>query len=180
MSDAMISADWPRVAGVVAWPLEQGEKVLWQGRPSTAPHIGMRQLGKLASGLFGLMLFLYLADRLQMQVAPYWDVWVIVLAVFFASIPADILRGMLVRRWTHYALTDRRALIATTFPVYGEHVRSIPVLRDTRVDHLRGRRSTVLFAVKGRLCSGAKAGFERIAGGDDVFAMIGRIQRGSV
>ena len=180
MTDTMISTDWPRLKGVVAWPLEAGEKVLWQGRPSTAPHIAMRQLAKLASGLFGLGLFLYLAGRLQMQVAPYWDVWVVVLAVFFASIPADILRAMLVRRWTHYALTDRRALIATAYPLYGERVQSIPIQQGTRVDHLRGRRSSVLFPLKSRFCGGANAGFERIDGGDEVCRLVGRIQRGAV
>ena len=180
MTDTMISTDWPRVKGVVAWPLEKNEKVLWQGRPSTAPHIAMRQFLKLGSGVFGLCLFLYLAERLQMQVAPYWDVWLIVLTVFFASIPADIARAMLVRRWTHYALTDRRALIATAYPLYGERIQSIPILRDTRIDHLRGRRSSVLFPLKSRFCGGAKAGFEQIEGGDEVCRLIGRILRGAV
>ena len=180
MSDTMISTDWPRLKGVVDWPLEPGEKVLWHSRPSTAPHIAMRQLLKLGSGVFGLCLFLYLAERLQMQVAPYWDVWLIVLAVFFASIPADIARSMLVRRWTHYALTDRRALIATAYPLYGERIQSIPIQADTRVDHLRGWRSSVLFPLKSRFCGGAKAGFERIDGGDEVCRLIGRIQRRAV
>jgi hypothetical protein len=166
---------------VTDWPLDPGERVLWQGRPSAALHVGMRQAMKLAGGLFGLMLFLYLVRRLNMQVAPFWDVWVIVLTVFFASIPLDVLRGAWLRRRTRYALTDRRALIAVDYPVWGRLVRSVPLTAQTRVDYLQGRnRATLTFPLPRRWpgFGAPQAGFERIADGAAVFARIGRVQRG--
>ncbi len=181
MRDTVMTADW--AAEHNDWPLEAGERVLWQGQPSGGIHIGMRQLGKLGSGTFGLILFIYLADRLQMQVAPYWDVWVVVLAVFFASIPADIFRAALMRRRTSYALTDRRALVALDIPLYGRLTRAFPILPGSSVDVLKGRRlSSISFTGKRGLFGGigtSRAGFERIADGDAVFALIGRIQRGA-
>ncbi|MGQ0567581.1 MAG: hypothetical protein ACT4OK_21300 [Gemmobacter sp.] len=170
----------PSFATPAAWPLDPAERILWQGRPSAALYVTLRQAGKLASGTFGLTLFLYLADRLQMQVAPYWDVWVIVLAVFFASIPADILRAALVRRWSIYALTDRRALIATDLPLWGRITTSIPIDASTRIDHHHGQRGSVLFPGPKRLIgTGPKPGFERIGNSDAVLALIRVIQKGA-
>ena len=162
------------------WPLDAGERILWQGRPSAALYLTLRQAGKLASGVFGLTLFLYLAQRLNMQVAPWWDVWVIVLTVFFASIPADIFRAALIRRWSSYALTNHRALIATDLPIWGRLVKSIPILPTTQIDHHTGRRGSILFpGPRRRFGSGPKVGFERIAYSAEVLALIGRIQRGA-
>lgn len=179
MSDA-VTADWDSAA--VNWPLEAGEAILWQGRPAPGLTIGMKQLTKLISGLFGLCLFLYLVSRLQMQVAPFWDVWLIVLTVFFASIPLDILRGAHARAHSHYALTNRRALIATDIPVYGRLIRAFPMVPSAPVDLLRGRRlGSVSFGAKRGLMAAFGAprpGFERIADSEAVFNLIGRVQRG--
>jgi len=177
MTDATMPATWTEVPA--DWPLDPAERILWQGRPSAALYLTLRQAGKLAGGIFGLVLFLYLADRLQMQVAPMWDVWVIVLAVFFAAIPADILRAALVRRWSTCALTDRRALIATDLPLWGRTIRTIPILPATAVDHHTGRRGSILFPGPRRLFgTGPKTGFERIADSAEVLSLIRRIQRG--
>ena len=177
MTDATMTAPW--AATPPAWPLDAGERVLWQGRPSAALYLTLRQVAKLASGIFGLCLFLYLAARLNMAVAPYWDVWVIVLTVFFASIPADILRAALIRRWSSYALTNHRALIATDLPLWGRITRSIPIDPATRIDHHNGHRGSILFpGPKRRFGTGPKVGFERIADSDAVLALIRLIQKG--
>ena len=178
MTDATMTAPW--AASPASLPLDAGERLVWQGRPSGAMYLTLRQAGKLTSGIFGLCLFLYLAQRLNMQVAPYWDVWVVVLAVFFASIPADILRAALVRRWSSYALTNHRALIAIDLPIWGRVVKSIPILPATAIDHHTGRRGSVLFpGPKGLFGSGPKVGFERIASSDAVLALIRVIQKGA-
>ena len=177
MTDATMNATW---TAPLDWPLDAGERILWQGRPSAALYLTLRQAGKLASGVFGLTLFLYLAQRLNMQVAPWWDVWVIVLAVFFASIPADILRAALIRRWSSYALTNRRALIATDLPLWGRVTKSIPIDPATPIDHHSGRHGSILFpAPKRILGTGPKPGFERIADSAQVLTLIRRIQTGA-
>ena len=177
MTDATMTAAW---AAPLDWPLDPGERILWQGRPSAALYLTLRQAGKLASGVFGLTLFLYLAQRLNMQVAPWWDVWVIVLAVFFASIPADIFRAALIRRWSTYALTNRRALIATDLPLWGRVTKSIPIDPATPIDHHSGRHGSLLFpGPRRRFGSGPKVGFERIEYSAEVLSQIRRIQRGT-
>ena len=179
MTDATLSAPW--ATAPLDWPLDAGERILWQGRPSAAPFLSLRHAAKLGSGTFGLIPFLYLAERLNMQVAPYWDVWVIVLTIFFASIPADILRAALIRRWSSYALTDRRALIAIDLPLWGPLNRSVPILPATRIDHHAGKRGSLLFPGPRRLFgTGPKVGFERIAYSAEVLAQIGCIQRGAI
>jgi hypothetical protein len=177
MTDATMSAPAARTAP--AWPLDPGERLLWQTTPSAAPYLSLRHATKLASGLFGLCLFLYLAERLNMRVAPYWDVWVIVLTVFFASIPADVLRAVLIRRWSRYALTNQRALIATDLPLWGRVTTSIPIDAGTRIDHHNGHCGSVLFpGPKPLFGTGSKIGFERIGNSDAVLALIRLIQKG--
>lgn len=177
MTDATMTAPW--AATPADWPLDAGERILWQARPSAALYLTLRQAGKLASGIFGLTLFLYLAQRLNMAVAPYWDVWVVVLTVFFAAIPADIFRAALIRRWSSYALTNHRALIVTDLPLWGRITRSIPIDAATRIDHHAGTRGSVLFPGPKRLFgTGPKTGFERIENSDAVLAQIRLIQKG--
>ena len=177
MTDATMTAPW--ASAPAAWPLDPTERILWQARPSAALYLTPRHAAKLASGIFGLTLFLYLAQRLNMAVAPYWDVWVVVLAVFFASIPADIFRAALIRRWSSYALTNHRALIATDLPLWGRVTRSIPIDAGTRIDHHAGARGSVLFPGPKRLFgTGPKTGFERIGNSDAVLALIRLIQKG--
>jgi hypothetical protein len=165
-----------------ALPLDPGERVLWQGRPDAAPHLTLRQLGTLLRGLFGLALFLYLVRRLHMQVAPYWDVWVVVLTVFFLSIPLDILRAAALRRVSTYVLTDRRALVVSDIPLYGRRILSLPVGPQTPVDYRQGRRRADIWltgAPRGRGWLGARparVGFERLRDGPAVLALLRRLQ----
>ena len=178
MTDATMTAPW--ASAPAAWPLDPTERILWQARPSAALYLTPRHAAKLASGVFGLTLFLYLAQRLNMQVAPWWDVWVIVLTVFFASIPADIFRAALIRRWSSYALTNHRALIAVDLPIWGRVTKSIPILPTTQIDHHTGRRGSILFpGPKRRFGTGPKPGFERIEYSAEILSLIRRIQRGA-
>ncbi len=185
MSDTALSAPVP-APRTAPLPLDPGERLVWQGTPSARLHLTPQQAGALLRGLFGLGLFLYLVERLHLQVAPYWDVWVIVLTVFFLSIPLGVVKSALVLRRTRYALTDRRALVIRDLPVWGRSVLSLPlgpatpmILSDT------GCLGDVLFeqAVPPRgwrrlFRPDAAPGFRRIADAAAVAALVRQVQAG--
>ncbi len=156
------------------------ETLLWQGRPDTAPYLNLKHLGTFLRGLFALALFLYIIARLQMGVSQYFDVQLIVFGLFFLSIPLDIARSVLNRRFSTYTLTTRHAQTTLTLPLFGTTTRRIPILPTTEITHHKHRFSTLSL-------SGPKHPwwtfrtnppiFERIKDGEHVAALIAKAQR---
>lgn len=159
---------------------DPSERVLWQGRPTTAPYLTLKHLGTFLRGLFALALFLYIIARLQMGVSQYFDVQLIVFGLFFLSIPLDIARSVLTRRFSTYTLTNRHAVTTLTLPLFGTTTRRIPILPTTEITHHKGRFSTLSL-------SGPKHPwwtfrtnapiFERIREGEHVAQLIAKAQR---
>ena len=162
------------------------ERILWQGRPSAGLLVTPAHVFSLLRGLLALGLFLYVVARLNMGVSDYFDIQVIVIAIFFMAIPIDIIKSAYVRRISSYTLTNRRGIMQMDMPFWGQRLRSYPILPDTMVDFARGRvKSSIFFGTVTRKfwdprSKQARTGFERINDGDAVFALIGRIQRGAV
>lgn len=169
--------------GPVDWALAPGETLLWQGRPDASPVFTRQHLFTLIRGGFALGLFLYILAQLNMGLAPYRDIQVIVFVLFFMSIPIDIVKQAFTRRISRYALTDQRGIIAVNMPLFGTRVLSLPILPDTGFDVLHTRRwTTLLFATPKRAwwdlrATPAPVGFERIADGAAVLAQIRSLQR---
>jgi len=158
------------------------ETTLWQGRPNTAPYLTPKHLGTLLRGLFALALFLYIVARLQMGVSQYFDVQLIVFGLFFLSIPLDIAKSMLTRRFSTYTLTSRHAVVTLTLPLFGQTTRSIPLRSTTEITHHKGRFSSLSLSGPKHpwwtLRTNAPI-FERIREGDHVAALIASAQRGA-
>ena len=167
-------------------PLPPDERILWQGRPNARPFITAAHLMRILRGLIMLGLFLYIIARLQMGVGQYFDIQVIVFALFFLAVPLDILKSAYLRRTSHYTLTNRHAIITTNIPLTGERTQVLPILPDTQFDVLRrGPFTTITFHTPKRSRwdlrgQPPKIGFERIGDGDQVFALMGQIQRGEI
>lgn len=167
-------------------PLSPNERVLWHGRPRAGLVLTPAHLFSLLRGLLALALFLYVIARLNMGVSEYFDIQVIVIAIFFMAIPIDILKSAYVRRISAYTLTSHRAIVQLDMPFYGQMVRAYPILPDTVLDFARGRKkSSIFFGTLRRKfwdprARTARVGFERITEGDAVFALIGQIQRGEI
>ena len=171
-----MSVDWQA-------QLAPGERLLWQGRPDAWPVLRIGHILRLLRGGVLLAAVLYILVRLRMTVPPLWDVRTLVLVVFFMSVPLEIIADALSRAMAHYALTDRRALIAWQRPVFGLRLRSIPIGPATVVDHEAGRRGSVLFDAPGSRWAGLfgeppRPGFLRIADSGAVFSLTREIQRG--
>jgi hypothetical protein len=160
------------------------DTLLWQGRPTTAPYLTLKHLGTVLRGVFALALFLYIIARLQMGVSQYFDVQLIVFGLFFLSIPLDIARSVLTRRFSTYSLTTRNAVTTLTLPLFGTTTRRIPILPTTEITHHRGRFgarfSTIALSAPRHpwwtFRSNAPI-FERIRDGDHVAALIAAAQR---
>ena len=163
--------------------LAPGERLLWQGRPDAWPVLRIGHVLRLLRGVVLLVAVLYILVRLRMTVPPLWDVRTLVLVVFFMSVPLEIIADALSRAMAHYALTDRRALIAWQRPLFGLRLRSIPIGPATVVDHEVGRRGSVLFDAPGSRWAGffgepPRPGFSRITDSSAVFSLIREKQRG--
>jgi hypothetical protein len=164
--------------------LAPNEKILWQGRPNAAPHITANHILRLLRGLIMLGLFLYIIARLNMGLSQYFDIQVIVFALFFLAVPLDILKSAYIRKISTYALTSHRAIIQMNIPFTGKRTQFYPILPTTAFETLKRKALTsLLFATPKRPFwdlrgQPAKVGFERITDGDHVFALITQIQRG--
>ncbi|MGL6211934.1 MAG: hypothetical protein ACRC14_19080, partial [Paracoccaceae bacterium] len=130
-------------------------------------------------GLFALALFLYIIARLNMGVSQYFDIQLIVFALFFLSIPLDIARSVMTRRFSTYTLTSRHAITTLALPVFGTTTRSIPLLPTTEITHHRGRFSTLSLSGPKHpwwtFRSNAPI-FERVPDGDHVARLIAQAQ----
>jgi hypothetical protein len=162
--------DTPPLHGLLA----PDETLLWEGRPDAMPYVAAAHVGSLLRGLLALAAFFYIVARLNYGFAPYLDVQLVVFGLFFLSIPIDIVRSALRRRWSRYALTERRAIVRTRWPLFGTLTRSY-ALNLTPVDLLQGRRLATIALTRPprRFARPAVVPvFERIAGGAQVFALM--------
>ena len=179
----------------IAALLEPGERILWQGAPVPGLHRPFRLIGMSAFGLpflgFGLG-----AAGFGLWILPGATEWqmgalAIVLLVFalpFIGVGAYLTVGapldslIAAPRRLRYVLTDRRALILSSFP--GRRVESWPIVKSSPLVHEPSARAgSVYFHVhQNRDSEGPeelkRAGFENIADSQQVFRLMRQVQQG--
>lgn len=162
--------------------LEDGEKILWQGRPDNSLNL----FGSIGQGTFIGLGFVGIVGFITYEQLPGINVkaWMIsafpILLIGIGTIFFDIFGPSLRRGKTWYTLTNRRALIATIHPVFRrrklEHFWLNPsqearwkdtsppsIIFETR-SRRRGQYRRVFYDV----------GFERIDEADKVLTLIDR------
>lgn len=167
--------------------LEPGERFLWEGRPATGLRFGFADFGPSVVGLiftiFSLFWIATAAGAEGPAFLPYIGALPLLTGLY-------LLIGRLYwaarrRARTRYALTDRRALIATTH--LGKQMRAIPIEPGMPEGVRMGPESSLIFfretALGQRLTTGThtkrnanQIGFEYIADGPHVLALIRQIQ----
>ncbi|MFQ5624190.1 MAG: aspartate carbamoyltransferase catalytic subunit, partial [Paracoccaceae bacterium] len=84
------------------------------------------------------------------------------------------------RRRTWYALTDRRAFVATDLPLRGRRLKSYPITSEAVLDFNNEEPATIYFAQQTRRGKNrtyqVNIGFERIADGPEVYQLMRGIQ----
>jgi hypothetical protein len=168
--------------GWAAW-LDPGERILWEGRPDGAFHVG---IGNLVGTVFGLFFTGFSIFWMTMAAQAGGFFWMFGLIFFFVGlgVAGNALFGNTwKRRHSWYALSNRRAFIATDLPFVGRRLNSWPVTAETMIEFDEGERSSLWFARETRRRSKGgtytvRHGFERIADGRAVLALLRRVQRG--
>lgn len=161
--------------------LDEGETILWQGRPNGDVVVS---LTTVASSLFGLAFAGFALFWMIMAAQAGGFFWMFGLIHF--SVGVLLAGGPLFwdafrRRHTWYTLTDRRAFIATDLPLKGKRLESYPITADTPLSLEEDPRATVYFAAGLRRGSNGKKrhtkiGFERIDDGREVYRLMRDIQ----
>ncbi|WP_421701695.1 aspartate carbamoyltransferase catalytic subunit [Aliiroseovarius sp.] len=161
--------------------LDEGETVLWQGRPDPRVVFRIEKAFQFIFGLFFAGFALFWMVMASQAGGVFWMFGLIHfsagIAISFGAIFWDAYR----RRHTWYTLTDRRAFIATDMPLRGRKLQSYPIDGATPLEFSPGPLATITFASevrrgnKGRRYS-VPVGFERIADGDAVYRHLRKIQ----
>ena len=83
--------------------------------------------------------------------------------------------GMLIRCWSRYALTNQRAFVLVTYPVFGADISHWPINAHTDLRHNNQDPMTITFNRAPRWFFGPKLrtiGFEQIENGLAVFRLM--------
>lgn len=164
--------------------LDEGETVLWQGRPDGRVVFRIGKAFQFVFGLFFAGFALFWMVMASQAGGAFWMFGLIHfsvgLAISFGALFWDAYR----RRHTWYTLTDRRAFIATDMPHKGRQLQSYPIAPSTQLVFNPGPFATITFAHEERRGSKGRrytvpVGFERIADGDEVYRHLRRIQEGA-
>lgn len=161
--------------------LDQGETILWQGRPDGSV---VMNVANIATSLFGLAFAGFALFWMIMASQAGGFFWMFGLLHF--SVGVGLAAGPMVwsayrRRNTWYTLTDRRAFIATSLPIKGKTLGSFPITEDMVLSLKDGPPDSVHFATRTRRTKNGSRlvdiGFERIEDGKNVYRMMRDIQK---
>lgn len=163
--------------------LNEGEEILWQGRPSTAPVITASALGKFIFGLFFAGFALFWMIMASMGGGFMWMFGLIHFSVGISIMGSDIVWPGIKARYTWYSLSNQRAFVATDFPWASRRLNSYQINAQTNLslEEEDGPLQSVRFAteeyrVKGRTRT-RQIGFHRIDDGRSVYDLMRDIQR---
>ncbi|MDF0595419.1 aspartate carbamoyltransferase catalytic subunit [Psychromarinibacter halotolerans] len=160
--------------------LNEGETILWQGRPGHRLVIGV---GQIAAMIFGLFFsgFALLWMILAAQAGGFF--WMFGLIHFSVGLSIGVLPpfwSAWSRRHTWYTLTDRRAFIATDIPLMGRKLKDYPIDTQTPLTWDDGERGNVWFANEYRKTKNGSRkipiGFERIPDARKVYDLCRKVK----
>lgn len=177
------SRDVTRQARGDGWEgiLDEGESILWQGRPEASVKFRAVHLVSLIFGLFfaGFALVWMILAALAGGIF-----WMFGLLHFFTGLSVaigPIYGASWRRRHTWYTLTTRRAFVATDIPFRGRKLVSYPVTGTTALEFRDDDIPSVYFAHEMKR-SGKRGyrrvdiGFERIEDARQVYGMMRELQ----
>ena len=162
--------------------LDPGERIVWQGRPEPGYQFRPEKLVVAVFGLFFAGFALFWMVMASLAGGLFWMFGLIHFAVGVGLTVSSIFGDTFRLRRTWYTLTDRRAFVATDMPLRGRQLQSYPITAETRIDYLSGSPATIHFARERRAGNKGNSymvniGFERIADGDKVMALLRAAQR---
>jgi hypothetical protein len=171
-------------ADIPGWEglLDPGERIVWQGRPDQGFDVPAREIPQVIFALFFAGFAVFWMSKAAQAGGGFWMFGLIHFSVGLGIAGKALFGTTLRRRRSWYTLTDRRAFIATDLPMKGRELKSYPLTPDSPVSYRAGPLATIHFARerrtgdKGRIYT-VNIGFERIADGEAVVALIRDAQR---
>ena len=166
-----------------AWDniLDEGEKVIWQGRPEGGIVFKPRSIMTFIFGLFFAGFAFFWMVAAASAGGFFWTFGLLHFSVGIGLSFGSIFWDVWKRRHTWYTLTDRRAFIATNLPISRKQLNSYVIEADTIIDFQGGYLASINFAHEMRSGKNRKyridIGFQRIKNGDDVYKLMRDIQK---
>ena len=160
--------------------LDEGEKILWQGRPDARVAL---KVSSFVGFLFGLGFAGFALFWMIMASQAGGFFWMFGLLHFFVGL--GVAFGAMFwsawrRRHTWYPLTDKRAFIATDVPFRGRRLKSYPITDTTVLDYDGGNPASIMFNHEMRRSKNGSyrvdVGVERIGDGQTVYHLMRDIQ----
>ncbi|MDJ0826402.1 MAG: hypothetical protein QNJ16_12930 [Rhodobacter sp.] len=170
-------ADWSGV-------LRDGETVLWQGRPAPTLRFRIKSPVQAFQAVFFAGFGVAWIAMTRPVPVPVWPFGLIFLGLgLYQAVGVQVWDAYL-RRHTRYALTDRRAVIATRPPWGDRRLSDYAIAGDTVLDFDGADPGTIWFAHRTRNFgrSGEErlsVGFELIPEARKVYGLMRDVQRGS-
>ena len=171
-------------AAVPGWEgiLDPGERIVWQGRPDQGFNIAASDIGSAVFALFFTGFAVFWMSRAAEMGGAFWMFGLIHFSVGLGLVWKSVFGPTRRRRRTWYTLTDRRAFIATDTAKTGRALKSYPITPETRITYKDGPPATIHFARERHKTSKGRSyisriGFERIADGQNVLALLRKAQR---
>ena len=160
--------------------LDEGEKILWQGRPDAAIRVRASKLVGFVFGLFFAGFALFWMIMASLAGGFFWMFGLLHFFVGLGVAVASLFGSAWRRKHTWYTLTDRRAFIATDMPFRGRSLKSYPITEHTILDFNGGDPATIYFNHEMRRRKNGQykvaVGFERIPDGAEVYRLMRGIQ----
>ncbi|QYX57459.1 aspartate carbamoyltransferase catalytic subunit [Roseovarius sp. SCSIO 43702] len=161
--------------------LDEGETILWQGRPDATLRLGVANWAGAAFGLvFAGFALLWMALAATAG-GFFWTFGLIHFTVGLGIVAGALFWPGFRRRHTWYTLTDRRAFIATDLPLQGKRLDSYRIDDDTALSLQEGDPPSLHFAHEYRRTKNGQRrveiGFERIHDAREVMRLMHGIQR---
>lgn len=164
--------------------LDDGEHILWQGRPDGRV---VMKIGNILGFVFGLFFAGFALVWMVLAASAgglFWMFGLLHFAVGIGMAFGSLFWDAVKRRATWYTLTDRRAFVATDLPLTGKTLESYPIDEDTRLSLTGAHPSSIHFATKVRRGKNRSyevpIGFERLEDAERVYRLLRSIQTGAV
>ena len=161
--------------------LDPDEQIIWQGRPDSAFRFTVGSIATAAFGTFFAGFALFWMIMASMGGGYFWMFGLIHFSVGVGIIVGAFVTRPLKNRRTWYSLSNKRAFIATDFPIQGRRLRSFPIGRDTSLTLNEGKFDDMYFATetyrKNNRTKTRRIGFESIKDGSQVYRMMRDMQR---
>ncbi len=167
-------------AGVWDDILDSDESIVWQGRPDDGLqneyHSMLAPIVYLAMTAGGAWMLLQTYDQVGLP-RLFAIAWFGL--CLYALVGVHFVKAFQ-RRFTHYALTNKRAFVVTS-ALGWKRQKSFPITNTTKLELVeRNQISDLYFATKtvqqGDGFGEKEVGFERLANGREVFALMSKVQ----